>query len=103
MDPVVPRRHPLIIGQPLLRALKLFARNDGRHGCDRDPLGRIYHSLAVAGAAGGPQGGAALLDGVRAQAIAEDLAEVDGVVQHIAHGREVPTLEPEWRGDAQAV
>jgi hypothetical protein len=103
MNSVIPWRHSLIIGQPFLRALKLFARNDGRHGRDRDPLGRVHHSSAVTGATGGPQGGAALLDGVRAQAVAEDLAEVDRVVQHVAHGREVPTLETEWRGDAQAV
>jgi len=103
MNSVVPRRHSLIIGQPLLRALKLFSRNDGRHGRDRDPLGRIRQPPAVAGATGRPQGGAALLDGARAQAVAEDLAEVDRVVQHIAHGREVPTLETERRGDAQVV
>jgi hypothetical protein len=102
MDPVVPRRHPLTIGQPLLRALELLARNDGRDGRDRDPLGRVRHSPAVAGATGWPQGGAAALDGARAQAVAEDLAKVDWVVQHIAHGREVPALETERRGDAQA-
>ena len=40
-------REPLIIGHPLLRALEPFAVDDGRHGRDRDPLGRVGHSPAV--------------------------------------------------------
>ena len=63
MNPVVPRRHPLIIGQPLLRALELFTVDDGRHGCDRDPLGWICHSPAVPSAADRSQGRAAPLNG----------------------------------------
>jgi hypothetical protein len=96
MDPVVPPRHPLIIGQPLLRALKLLAADDGRHGRNRDPLGRVSHPPAVPAAADGPQGGAPPLHGPRAEAVAEDLAEVDGVGQHVAHGREAPAAEARW-------
>jgi hypothetical protein len=53
MHPVVPRRHPLIIGQPrfaseaappTLRARELFAVDAGRHGRDRNPLGRVCHT-----------------------------------------------------------
>jgi hypothetical protein len=96
MDPVVPPRHALIIGQPLLRPLELFAADDGRHGRDRDPLGRVGHPPAVPTAAYGPQGGAPPLHGPRAEAVAEDLAEVDGVGQHPAHGRKAPAAEARW-------
>jgi hypothetical protein len=103
MNPVVPRRHPLIIGQPLLRALELFALDNGRHGRDRDPLGRVRHPPAVPATAGRPQGGTPPLNGPGAEAVAEDLTEVDGVGQYPAYGRETPTPETEWRGDAQVV
>ena len=79
MHPVVPLGHAPIIGQPLLHALELFARNDGRHGRDRDPLGRVCHSPAVPGTTGRPQGGPPPLDGPGTQAVGEDLAEVHGV------------------------
>ncbi len=103
VHPVVSRRHPLIIGQPLLRALELFAADDGRHGCNRDPLGRVRHPPAAATAAGRPQGGTSPLDGPCAQAIGEDLAEVHGVGQHSAHSRKAPEAAAPWRGDTQAV
>jgi hypothetical protein len=79
MNPVVPRRHPLIISQPLLRALKLFAVDDGRHGRNGDPLNRIVYAPAVPITADRPQGGAPPLDGARAEAVAEHLAGVNGV------------------------
>src|SRR3954471_17239331 len=99
--PVVPRRHPLVVGQPLLRALEPFALDDGRHGRDRDPLRRVGYPLAVPDATGRPQGGAPPLDGPRAQAVAEDLTVVHGVGQHPAHRREAPGAEAPGRGDAQ--
>lgn len=98
--PVAPRRHPLIVGQPLLRALELFAVDDGRHGRNRDPLGRVCHSPAIPGTAGRPQGGPPPLDGPGAQAVGEDLAEAHGVGQHPAHGREAPAAQTPRRGDA---
>ena len=44
MNPVVSPRHPPSVGQPLLRALELFAIDDGRHGRHGDPLGRVVHA-----------------------------------------------------------
>jgi hypothetical protein len=79
MNPVVPPRHPVIIGQPLLRALELFAVDDGRHGRNGDPLGRIVHASAVPTTADRLQGGAPPLDGSRVEAIAEHLAGVNGI------------------------
>ncbi len=79
MNSVIPPRHPVIVGQPLLRALEPFAVDDGRHGRNGDPLGRIVYASAVPTTADRPQGGAPPLDGSRAEAVAEHLAGVDGV------------------------
>jgi hypothetical protein len=79
MNSVIPSRHPVIIGQPLLRALKLFTVDDGRHGRNGDPLGRIVYASAVPATADRPQGGAPPLDGSRVEAITEYLAGVNGV------------------------
>jgi hypothetical protein len=103
MNPVVPPRHPLSIGQPLLRALELFAADDGRHGGNGDPLGRVVHASAVPTTANRLQGGAPPLDRSRVEAIAEHLAGVDRIGEQPAHGREVPAAEARRRDDAQAL
>ncbi len=84
MHLVVPRRHPPIIGQPLLRAVELLLADNRRHSRDRDPFGRVRHPLATLAATDWQQGGAPPLGGTRPQAIGEDLAEVDRVGQHPA-------------------
>ena len=45
VHPVVPFGHAAIIGQPLLRAVELLLSNDGGHGGDRNPLGRVRDAL----------------------------------------------------------
>lgn len=86
MNSVVSPCHPLIIGQPFLRALELLAVDNSRNSRNRDLLGRVCHSPALPGAAGRSQGGPPPLDGPRAQTVGEDLAEIHGVGQHPAHG-----------------
>jgi len=49
MRPVVAPCHLAIIGQPLLRAIKLRLADDGGHRRDRNPLGRV-HDLRQRGA-----------------------------------------------------
>jgi hypothetical protein len=43
--PIVPPRHPAIIGQPLLGAIELGLADDGGHRRDRDPLGHVERPL----------------------------------------------------------
>ena len=52
MHPVVASRHALIIAQPLLRAVELLLADDGWHGRDRDPFGRVNQPRAALAATG---------------------------------------------------
>jgi hypothetical protein len=101
--PVVPSRHPPIVGQPLLRAVEPLLADDGRHRRDRDPLGRVRQPLAAFSAADRQQGGATPLRRARAQPVGEDLPEVDGIGQHAPQGRGAPGPVPSGRADALAM
>jgi hypothetical protein len=90
VHPVVASRHAPIIAQPLLRAVELLLADDGRHGRDRDPFGRVNQPRAALAATDRQQGGAAPLRRMPMQPVGEDLPEVDGVGQQIAQDRGAP-------------
>ena len=90
VHPVVASRHASIIAQPLLRAIELLLADDGRHGRDRDPFGRVRQPRAALAAADRQQGGAAPLRRMPAQPVGEDLPEVDGIGQHAAQDGGAP-------------
>ncbi len=79
MHPVVASCHAPIIAQPLLRTIELLLADDGRHGRDCNPFGRVCQPCAALAAADRQQGGAALLRRMPAQPIGEDLTAVDRI------------------------
>jgi hypothetical protein len=103
MHPVVASCHASIIAQPLLRAIELLLADDGRHGRDRDPFGRVRQPRAALAVADRQQGGAAPLRRIPAQPIGEDLPEVDGIGQHAAQDGGTPPPVSPGGGNAKAM
>jgi hypothetical protein len=100
---VVAPCHASIIAQPLLRAIELLLADDGRHGRDCNPFGRVCQSRAALAAADRQQGRAALLRRMPAQPIGEDLPEVDGIGQHVAQNGSAPSPMSSRGGDAKVM
>jgi len=92
---VITSCHASIIAQPLLRAIELLLADNGRHGRNRDPFGRIRQPRAALAAADRQQGGTSLLRRMSAQPIGEDLPEIDGIGQNAAqNGGAPPPMSP---------
>ncbi len=95
---------PCGVGQPLLRAVELHLADDGGHGGDQDPFGRVHRLRgSQAAVAHREQSRAAPRGRSGAGTVGKDLAEVGGVRQHAAQGRAVPGPVSPGRGDAQAI
>jgi hypothetical protein len=99
---VVTSCHLAIIGQPLSGAVELLLADDGGHGADGDPLGRVYRLRSTyAAAANWKQGRATPLRRVRVRAVGEDLTEIGRVGQDTVQGGGVPFRVSPRRDDAE--
>jgi hypothetical protein len=100
---VVASCHASIIAQPLLRAIELLLADNGRHGRNRDPFGRICQPRAALAAADRQQGRTSLLRRMSAQPIGEDLPEIDGIEQQAAQNGGAPPLMSPRGGNTKAM